>query len=91
MCRSLCIRPACPRRAEHPQGDTRRGGWMQVLVVSRDCVELCPCHPARARKLLRSGRAVVHRKKPFTIRLTDRTASEVRGSEGRALPEGGQE
>ena len=31
-----------------------------------------PCHPARARKLLKKGRASVHKVFPFTIRLTDR-------------------
>lgn len=31
-----------------------------------------PCSAQRARKLLRSGRARVHRMHPFTIRLTDR-------------------
>ena len=36
-----------------------------------------PCHPARARELLRSGRAVVHRRAPFTIRLKDRDSGTV--------------
>ncbi|MHB1973816.1 MAG: RNA-guided endonuclease IscB [Acidimicrobiales bacterium] len=36
---------------------------------------LDPCHPARARRLLASGRAVVVRHTPFTIRLRDREAS----------------
>ena len=31
-----------------------------------------PCHPARARELLKKGRARVHKVFPFTIRLTDR-------------------
>ena len=31
-----------------------------------------PCHSARARQLLREGRAVVHRRVPFVIRLKDR-------------------
>ncbi|MDT0303672.1 RRXRR domain-containing protein [Streptomonospora wellingtoniae] len=44
---------------------------------------LQPCHPARARKLVAKGRAVVHRHTPFTLRLTDRTVenSEVDGVE----------
>lgn len=33
---------------------------------------LDPCHPARARRLLRSGRAAVFRRHPFTIVLKDR-------------------
>ena len=32
-----------------------------------------PCHPARARHLLKVGRAVVHRTVPLVIRLKDRT------------------
>ena len=32
-----------------------------------------PCHPARARKLLRDGKAAVYRLRPFTIILHDRT------------------
>jgi hypothetical protein len=36
-----------------------------------------PCTPARARKLLRAGRAAVYRRAPFTIILTDREAGAV--------------
>ena len=36
-----------------------------------------PCHPARARKLLKQGRAVVARRAPFTIRLKDRVGGTV--------------
>ncbi|MCG7210516.1 RNA-guided endonuclease IscB [Streptomyces arenae] len=35
-----------------------------------------PCHPARARELLRKGRAVVARQTPFAIRLKDRRRAE---------------
>jgi 5-methylcytosine-specific restriction endonuclease McrA len=35
-----------------------------------------PCHPARARELLRKGRAAVVRQVPFTIRLKDRTRAD---------------
>lgn len=35
-----------------------------------------PCHPARARELLESGRAVVARRVPFTIRLKDRSRED---------------
>jgi hypothetical protein len=44
-----------------------------VFVLSSDGYPLDPCHPARARKLLKAGRAVVWRTYPFTIRLKDRT------------------
>jgi len=36
-----------------------------------------PCHPSRARALLRSGRAAVHRHTPFVIRLKDRDGGDV--------------
>ncbi|MER5621528.1 RNA-guided endonuclease IscB [Streptosporangium sp. NPDC002544] len=37
---------------------------------------LDPCHPARARRLLAAGRAVVARHTPFVIRLKDRSAAD---------------
>lgn len=36
-----------------------------------------PCHPARARELLRKGRAVPVRSVPFVIRLKDRVGGDV--------------
>ncbi len=36
-----------------------------------------PCHPARARQLLKEGRAVVHRAVPLVIRLKNRTEAIV--------------
>jgi 5-methylcytosine-specific restriction endonuclease McrA len=55
----------------------------RVFVLDRHGVPLQPCHPARARKLLAAGRAVVHRHTPFVIRITDREAvgSTVAGVE----------
>ncbi|MGN9842332.1 RNA-guided endonuclease IscB [Nonomuraea sp. H19] len=47
-----------------------------MFVLASDVTPLDPCHPARARKLLASGRARVHRHTPFVIRLIDRTATE---------------
>ncbi|MEK7277879.1 MAG: RRXRR domain-containing protein, partial [Chloroflexota bacterium] len=47
-----------------------------VFVLSSDRQPLDPCHPARARKLLRAGRAAVYRRYPFTLLLKDRTAAE---------------
>ncbi|XRQ05598.1 RNA-guided endonuclease IscB [Actinomadura welshii] len=54
-----------------------------VFVLDKHRVPLQPCPPARARKLLATGRAVVARHTPFTIRLKDRTAqaSQVDGVE----------
>ncbi|MEV0237743.1 RNA-guided endonuclease IscB [Nonomuraea sp. NPDC050786] len=54
-----------------------------MFVLASDGTPLDPCHPARARKLLESGRAVVAQHIPFAVRLKDRTAkqSEVEGVE----------
>ncbi|MGW5666822.1 RNA-guided endonuclease IscB [Micromonospora sp. NPDC003776] len=54
-----------------------------VFVLDRHHRPLQPCTPARARKLLASGRAVGHRHTPFVIRLKDREAasSQVDGVE----------
>ncbi|MEU9390588.1 RNA-guided endonuclease IscB [Streptomyces sp. NPDC048324] len=59
-----------------------------MFVLSKDGRPLMPCHPARARELLRSGRAVVARQVPFTIRLKDRALddSEVQGVQLRIDP-----
>ena len=42
-----------------------------VFVLNRNKQPLNPCHPARARKLLKKGKAVVHSRYPFTIRLKE--------------------
>lgn len=49
---------------------------MSVFVLDRRKKPLMPCSERRARLLLASGRARVHRLNPFTIRLTDRTLEE---------------
>jgi 5-methylcytosine-specific restriction endonuclease McrA len=49
---------------------------MQVFVVDKHKKPLTPCRPKRARILLRSGRAVVARRYPFTIRIKDRVVEE---------------
>jgi 5-methylcytosine-specific restriction endonuclease McrA len=40
-----------------------------VFVLDSECQPLSPCHPARARELLRKGKAAVFRRFPFTIIL----------------------
>ncbi|MGW7285852.1 RNA-guided endonuclease IscB [Streptomyces sp. NPDC054847] len=59
-----------------------------MFVLARDGSPLMPCHPARARELLRRSRAVVVRLAPFTIRLKDRVRaqSEVSGVQLRIDP-----
>ena len=43
---------------------------MRVYVLNFNKQPLTPCHPARAKKLLRQGKAKVYRRTPFTIKLT---------------------
>ncbi|MFL1376953.1 MULTISPECIES: RNA-guided endonuclease IscB [unclassified Nocardiopsis] len=64
-------------------GNTARATHPYVFVLDKHGTPLQPCPPARARKLLANGRAVVARHTPFTIRLKDRTAadSEIDGVE----------
>lgn len=47
-----------------------------VFVLDGDRQPLDPCHPARARQLLRQGRASVFRRYPFTIMLHDRKRAD---------------
>ncbi len=44
---------------------------MYVFVLDTNCKPLDPCTPARARKLLKSGRASIFRRYPFTIIIHD--------------------
>ncbi len=44
---------------------------MRVFVIDKNLKPLDPCRPARARLLLRRGRAKVYRKYPFTIIILD--------------------
>jgi hypothetical protein len=47
-----------------------------VFVLDRHKKPLMPCTPRRARLLPARGRAVVHRVRPFVIRLRDRRAQD---------------
>lgn len=49
---------------------------MRVFVLDKNLQALDPCHPARARELLRKGRAKVFKRYPFTIVLRDRCTEE---------------
>ena len=59
-----------------PRPYERKGIEMPVLVLDKHKKPLMPCSEKRARLLLERGRAVVHRRTPFTIRLKDRTVEE---------------
>ncbi|MHB8318145.1 MAG: RNA-guided endonuclease IscB [Acidimicrobiales bacterium] len=76
------------RQERHPSSSEQSGGEgdrgftappsisaSRVFVLDMHGHPLMPCRPARARKLLLSGRARVHRLTPFVIRLVDRTAA----------------
>ncbi|MFI6450696.1 RNA-guided endonuclease IscB [Streptosporangium amethystogenes] len=65
----------------HPEGASVLQGANRevhpvVFVLDKHGHPLDPCHPARARRLLASGRAVVARHTPFVIRLRDRAAAD---------------
>lgn len=47
-----------------------------VFVLDKRHRPLMPCRPARARRLLRAGRARVVKRFPFVIRLVDRTVEQ---------------
>src|SRR5690606_2268519 len=42
-----------------------------VFVLNKNKEPLSPCHPAKTRKLLKEGKAVIHKRYPFTIRLKE--------------------
>lgn len=44
---------------------------IRVFVLDAKKKPLSPCHPARARELLKKGRAAVYRREPFTIILKE--------------------
>ncbi len=49
----------------------------RVFVLDQDKQPLMPCHPARARELLKKRQAAVYRQYPFTIMLTEREGGET--------------
>jgi 5-methylcytosine-specific restriction endonuclease McrA len=49
----------------------------RVLVLDRNRQPLMPCHPARARKLLKRKQAAVYRLQPFTLILLHREGGDT--------------
>jgi hypothetical protein len=49
----------------------------RVFVLSNKKHPLMPCHPARARALLREKKASVFKRYPFTIILHDRDSGDM--------------
>jgi 5-methylcytosine-specific restriction endonuclease McrA len=58
-------------RTQVPRGVTH------VFVLNKNKDSLMPCHPARARQMLRDGKAIVHQMYPFTIRMKKTTGNAV--------------
>lgn len=56
------------------------------MVISSTKKALMPCHPARARMLLRLGKAKVYKKYPFTLILTDREDGQAQDLEFKIDP-----
>jgi 5-methylcytosine-specific restriction endonuclease McrA len=59
---------------------------MHVFVLDNARSPLMPCHPARARELLRKGKAAVFKRQPFTIILNEKTGSGVQQVDVRIDP-----
>ncbi len=59
---------------------------MRVFVLSSTKKSLMPCHCARARELLKKGKAAIFRQFPFTIILKNREDGETRPLELKADP-----
>ncbi len=57
-----------------------------VFVLDNTRQPLMPCHPARARELLKNGRAAVYRQQPFTIILKEREGGETQSTEVKLDP-----
>ena len=53
--------------------EAERSKNMSVFVVDQHKQPLMPCSEKRARLLLQRGRAVIHRRMPFVIRIKDRS------------------
>ena len=58
----------------------------RALVLDSQKQPLMPCHPARARALLKKGKAAVYRRYPFTIILKERIGGEVQPLELKSDP-----
>ena len=52
-----------------------------VLALTEDGENTCMIHPAKVRRLLKDGKAVVHSTKPFTIHLLPEQKHTIDGEE----------
>lgn len=58
----------------------------KILVVDSNRQTLMPCHPARARQLLKNKRAAILRRYPFTIIMKNRSAGDCQAVELKVDP-----
>jgi hypothetical protein len=70
------VNPAASPAAVEQSTQAARGVTL-VFVLASGGTPLMPCHPARARKFLKEGRARIHQLFPFTIRLLDRLKGDT--------------
>jgi hypothetical protein len=64
-------------RAGNCRISTRVSNVLRVQVVASDGRVLNSCHPARARELIRKGRALRLSRHPYTIRLIGTATQEA--------------
>ncbi len=81
--------PGSGRRLGRGSGDPRCG-VSRVFVLDRRGDPPVPCHPARARKILKKGRAVAVRLHPFATRLRGWTGGESRARDLKIEPGSGR-
>ena len=72
---TACAQPVRGEKKPAPQNAER--GVTRTFVLSKEGNALMPCSNARARILIRKGRAKVYRLFPFTIQLIDRASGDV--------------
>ncbi len=69
--------PSTETTASNRRITTAQNDHRTVLVQAADGKPINPCHPARARELLRKKRAVRVSRHPYTIRLLPQNQTET--------------
>jgi hypothetical protein len=69
--------PSVPHRHRPKEQSDAARGVCRVFVLARNGTLLMPCKASRARILLKKGRAKVHKRYPFTIRLVNKTQGQT--------------
>lgn len=68
---------SCIETSPVMDSNTISSGVLKVFVTSKTSSPLMPCHPARARMLLRKKKAVVTRHLPFVLKLKHRASGQT--------------